>query len=153
MESQKDRGSSSSERDPLGSGWAGCLLKSAQQHTTGKNFPLKRTKKRIFLLFCKWRCVSHIRGSSNRGFVRHSSLYDFHLLLFSERELLMLLRKQTHPPPPAFCPHLRAYWHGVPVTRVSLNPVSKHGCNVSPGGRRRSWAHKGVCELGIAPCV
>lgn len=54
---------------------------------------------------------------------------------------------------PAFFPHLRAYWQSVPVTRVSLNPVSKHRCNVSPGSRRRSWAHKGMCMLGIAPCA
>lgn len=54
---------------------------------------------------------------------------------------------------PAFFPHLRAYWQSVLVTCVSLNPVSKHRCNVSLGSMRRSWAHKGMCELGIAPCM
>lgn len=67
--------------------------------------------------------------------------------------LLTPFLDQTHPPLPAFFPHLRAYWQSVPVTRVSLNPVSKHRCNVNPGSRRRSWAHKGMCELGIAPCM
>lgn len=62
--------------------------------------------------------------------------------------------KHALPPSvPALFPHLRAYWQSVPVTRVSLNPVSKHRCNVSQGSRRRSRAHKGMCELGIAPCV
>ncbi len=63
------------------------------------------------------------------------------------------LPRLNTPPLPAFFPHLKAYWQSVPVTRVSLNPVSKHRCNVNPGSRRRSWAHKGMCELGIAPCM
>lgn len=134
MESQKDRGSSSPERDPQGSGWA-----------VWKEF---LRQKKIFLLFYKWRCVTTAEEAAPEA-LSDTISSCFYFLTANCRAAT-----QTNTPaPPAFCPHLRAYWRRVPVTRVSLNPVSKHGRNVSPGSRRRSWAHKGVCELGIAPCV
>lgn len=134
MESQKDRGSSSPERDPQGSGWA-----------VWKEF---LRQKKIFLLFYKWRCVTAAEEAAPEALSGTISS-GFYFLTAN----CWAATQTNTPAPPAFCPHLRAYWRGVPVTRVSLNPVSKHGRNVSPGGRRRSWAHKGVCELGIAPCV
>lgn len=43
--------------------------------------------------------------------------------------------------------------HSVLVPHISLNPVSKHRCNISTRSRRRSWAHKGMCVLGITLCM
>lgn len=94
MESQKDRGSSSPERDPLGSGWAVWLIKVAQQHTLGKNPSDQKDLSAILQM----KVCNDSGGGSTWGFVRHNS----QLLLFSNSKRL-LLKQTRHPPAPPAC--------------------------------------------------